>query len=144
MTFDPGWAIKFLKGTHGVVGGLIPYLLGIALLVFVWGVVKFMMSDDDNARNEGKRRIVWGIVGLFVIVSIWGLVQLVGTLMGINKAKVFAPQRYFDTAPGSGPSAGFCKNTTDLCPDGSGSTCASPCCQPWSGLDPDLCLNAGD
>jgi hypothetical protein len=100
-SFDPSWVIAFLQETHRIAGRAIPLLIGVALLVFVWGVVMFMVSNDDRARGEGKRRMVWGVIGLFVIVSVWGLVALLGTLLGIRGATVTGPETDFGYVPTS-------------------------------------------
>lgn len=59
----------------GLFNAIIPVLAAFALLVFFWGVSKLILySDNEQKRREGINTIVWGLVALFVIVSIWGLV----------------------------------------------------------------------
>ena len=68
-----------------VVTSLIPLVIAIGLLVFIWSVIKFIGSSHDaEARSAGLRQMAWGIVGLFAIVSVWGLVGLLGELVGIQ------------------------------------------------------------
>lgn len=68
-----------------VVTNLIPLVIAIGLLVFIWSVIKFIGSSHDaEARSAGLRQMAWGIVGLFAIVSVWGLVGLLGQLVGIQ------------------------------------------------------------
>ncbi len=52
-----------------------------AVVWFVWGVFTFIMSaDDKEARDEGRTKMIAGIIGIAVIVSVWGLVGwVVGT-----------------------------------------------------------------
>lgn len=53
----------------------IPVLVAIALLVFFWGVSKLILyADNETKRQEGINTIIWGLVALFVIVSVWGIV----------------------------------------------------------------------
>ena len=63
---------------------LINLILALALLVFLWGLVKYMYKGDNDAeRTKGKNFMAFGIVGLFVMVSVWGLVGiLTGTFFG--------------------------------------------------------------
>jgi heme/copper-type cytochrome/quinol oxidase subunit 2 len=57
---------------------LIVLTIGFALLVFIWGLAKFIWhSGDKNAVDEGRRLIIWGVLALFVMVSIWGIVAFV-------------------------------------------------------------------
>ena len=41
-------------------------------------------AGDEKGREEGKSRMIWGIIGLFVIVSMWGLVRFVGETLGVD------------------------------------------------------------
>ncbi len=66
----------------GVIGNFVRVAVAAALVFFIWGTVKFISSDSDQKREEGKKKIVWGLVGLFVIVSIWGIVSILITIFG--------------------------------------------------------------
>ncbi|OHA56966.1 MAG: hypothetical protein A2114_00300 [Candidatus Vogelbacteria bacterium GWA1_51_14] len=60
---------------------IIPLIIGVAGLIFMIGVIKYVTAGDDAAGREGARNMmVWGIIALFVMISVWGLVNLlVGT-----------------------------------------------------------------
>ncbi len=61
-----------------------PILLALAVLYFFWGIAKYMNSGDDSEKlREGRTTMVYGILGLFVIVALWGLVLLVKSELGI-------------------------------------------------------------
>ncbi len=63
----------------------IPIVFGIALIFFFWGMAQFILhADDKDAREEGKQRMLWGIVALFVIVSIYGILTFIGNTTGIK------------------------------------------------------------
>ena len=69
-----------------MLSALFPLLLAVAVLFFIWGVVVFIAkAGDEKARTEGKQRMVWGLVALFIIVSVWGIVAL---LYEIGRAHV--------------------------------------------------------
>lgn len=57
----------------------IAVLISIAVLVIVYGVVMTFIlgADDSEKRKAGREKIIYGIIGLAVILSIWGLVGLV-------------------------------------------------------------------
>lgn len=55
---------------------LIPILAAAALLVFLWGVAKFIfkLGGSEKATEEGRNAMVWGLIALFVLASVWGIV----------------------------------------------------------------------
>ncbi len=67
-----------------ILGALIPFLIALGVLYFVWGVVSFVIADDEEAKSAGRNRIIWGIIGLVVIVGMWGLVRIVTNTFGLN------------------------------------------------------------
>lgn len=55
----------------------IPIVAALALLFFFWGLANFIFhADNEEKRKEGKSVMIWGIVALFVMVSVWGIVYL--------------------------------------------------------------------
>ena len=70
---------------------IIPLLFTLATLFFIWGVVQYMLADaDERKRETGKQYRVWGIVALTVMLSVWGLVNLLGNTFGLDTG--FVPQ----------------------------------------------------
>ena len=76
-------AITSLKGLIGVIVDLInravPVIIALALLYFFWGIAIFIFNlntDDEKKRSEGKQVMLWGIIALFVMVSLWGIVKI--------------------------------------------------------------------
>ena len=52
-------------------------LIGVAAITFVWGVIQFMANAaNEKLRDEGKKRVLWSLIGLSVVVGMWGLVSL--------------------------------------------------------------------
>lgn len=50
----------------------------LAIMLFIWGVVKFMRNANDTTEHEaGKTFILWGIISFVVLVSLWAIVELV-------------------------------------------------------------------
>lgn len=53
----------------------IPVVFGLALLGFFWGLAKFIFqSGDEKAVDEGKRIMKWGLISLFLMTSVWGVI----------------------------------------------------------------------
>lgn len=64
---------------------VIPVLIGVAVLVFIYGVVKFIASaGKEDARKEGARVMIGGIIGLFVILSVFALVRVLQDTLGVD------------------------------------------------------------
>ncbi len=64
----------------------VPVLMAIALLTFLWGVYTYFIlgADSDDKRAEGRQFVLWSIIGFVVIVSVWGLVFMVGVTLGVG------------------------------------------------------------
>lgn len=74
-----------------IINQLMPFIVALAVLYFIWGVFQFVMaSGDDEARKVGRTKMMWGIIGIFVMVSVWGLVNLLEGSFRTNK-RVIAP-----------------------------------------------------
>ncbi|MBN2094020.1 MAG: hypothetical protein JW740_01465 [Candidatus Zambryskibacteria bacterium] len=60
---------------------LIPIAFALCLLYFFWGVVKYINKGaiNEEAAKEGKRVMIWGVVGIFIAFSIWGIVKFIQT-----------------------------------------------------------------
>ncbi len=68
-----------------IINILIPIVAALALLYFFWGLATFILhSGEDDARKEAKNKMIWGIVALFVIVAIWGLVGFIADALGLG------------------------------------------------------------
>jgi len=56
---------------------VIPVIAALVLLAFFWGISKFVLSvGGGKEKEEAKEIILWGIIALFVMVSVWGIVRL--------------------------------------------------------------------
>lgn len=63
--------------TCTIMNAIVPLLMGLAIIGFVYGVIKYFLNpDNEEKRKDGKSFMFWGIVTLFVMVSIWGLVGI--------------------------------------------------------------------
>ncbi|KKS04695.1 MAG: hypothetical protein UU82_C0010G0020 [Candidatus Nomurabacteria bacterium GW2011_GWC2_41_8] len=78
---------------------IIPVLLSLGVVYFVWGVVRYVIGDSEEAKKKGRDRMIYGIIGLTVITSLWGLVNIVVETFGIGGAS--APSLEPLTGPAS-------------------------------------------
>jgi len=77
----------FIYATCLINGAVIPLIGSLAVAMFVWGIVQYVISDgDETQKQKGKSLMIWGIIGLTVMVGVWGIVRIVGTTFGIEYA----------------------------------------------------------
>jgi hypothetical protein len=62
----------------------IPVLITLGVVYFVWGVITYVIASDEEAKSAGRNRMIFGIIGLAVIVGVWGLVTILGNTFGTN------------------------------------------------------------
>jgi hypothetical protein len=79
-----------------IVNPLILLLAAGAFVVFLWGVFEFIRdAGDENRREEGRRAIFWGLVGLVIIFGAYGIINIALSTFGLQ-----------NLAPGSFTSGG--------------------------------------
>ncbi|MDB5204594.1 MAG: hypothetical protein JWP09_622 [Candidatus Taylorbacteria bacterium] len=63
----------------------IPYLVVIALGAFIQGLIKYVSHGDDSEKmSEGRKMMIYGILGFFFMVSIWGILGLFTNSFGLQ------------------------------------------------------------
>ena len=74
-----------LNSIRGLVNGALPVVVGLALLGFFWGLMKFIFAaGDEEKKEEGKNIMIYGVIALFVMVAVWGLVGFIASALGIQ------------------------------------------------------------
>jgi len=73
-----------------IFGAFVPVIFGVALVLFLWGITQYLMhSDNEQMRTQGKNFMIWGIICLFVMVSVWGLVSILTSTFGVGNVIPF-------------------------------------------------------
>lgn len=61
----------------GIINLVIPLLIAVAVVIFLVGVVKYITAGaSEESRKEARSVMLYGIIGLFVMVAVWGLVNV--------------------------------------------------------------------
>ena len=70
---------NFLNKVSGVILNPLIYLVfAVAFLVFFYGLFEFIQSaEKDEARETGKRKIVYGLIGMLVMFSVYGIIRVI-------------------------------------------------------------------
>ncbi|TAL49576.1 hypothetical protein EPN83_00315 [Patescibacteria group bacterium] len=75
-----------------ILNPLILLLFTIALLFFFWGIFQFVSrTGDETKRAEGKKHILWGLVGMFIMFSVFGLIRIILNTLGVTPTYPFNP-----------------------------------------------------
>lgn len=91
VTITLGSQATGIKGlinmTQGILTRLVPILIGLAVLALFWFIIKFIWMAKDNPEEQIKARVGMGysIFALFVMVSIWGIIGLIGSTLGVGQ-----------------------------------------------------------
>ena len=69
-----------------VLEGLVILLVSIAVLAFLFNIIRYFIieSDSEAGREKARRYIVWSILGLVIILSIWGIYGILTTILGVG------------------------------------------------------------
>jgi len=64
----------------------LPVLTGLALLVFLWGIAKFIfhIGGSEDAIKDGKNLMVWGLIALFILLSFLAIIAFVHNDIGFG------------------------------------------------------------
>lgn len=99
---------SLINAVHNFMSALVPLLIGAAVVAFLYGIVVYIFrigSGDEKGREDGVRIMFWGIVTLFVMVSVWGLVAILQQMFfgtsgrpGIPPELPFLPEDRFPDA----------------------------------------------
>ena len=71
----------------------VPILFAVSFLHFVFGVYKYFIAGaaEEEQRTKGKQFVLWSIIGFAVIVSVWGLVGILTTTIGVTNTPIVPP-----------------------------------------------------
>ncbi len=104
--------IDLSNGLAGIVGSiikiinlLIPVLIGVAILFFMYGAIQYIYSEGASKRRNA---MLWSLVALFVMVSVWGILRVACTSL-TNSATCDATS--YGGSPTAGPNIGGTPST---------------------------------
>ncbi|MBI5470085.1 hypothetical protein HY968_02070 [Candidatus Kaiserbacteria bacterium] len=67
----------------GFLNGLIGILITLAIIVFFWGLVQYLVNVGEQ-KSEGLKIMFYGLIAIFVMVSIWGILRIMQATFGIS------------------------------------------------------------
>lgn len=64
--------------------GLVPIVIGATVIVFLFGIVKYILKSDSEAgRESGRKFIIYGLIGIVVVMSVWTIVAVFLRVIGV-------------------------------------------------------------
>lgn len=64
---------------------IIQVLFVFTFLIIVWGIFKMIThGEDSKERSNGQQHILWGAVGMFIMISAYGIIRLIGNTVGVG------------------------------------------------------------
>ena len=78
---------------------LVPVIFAIAFIVFLWGAFKTFIigANSEDVKEDGKNLMLWGLIGFFVMVSVWGLVNILTGSVTFGNTSASLPVTGFTT-----------------------------------------------
>ena len=79
---------------------LVPVLFAIAFIVFLWGAFSAFIlgAQDEKVKENGRNLMIWGLIGFFIMVAVWGLVHLLLGTFNLNNAAPTYPTAPYTTS----------------------------------------------
>lgn len=72
------------KILDNIVNPIILLLMALSVIYFLWGVFTFIQNADNaDKRQEGYQQMIWGVIGIFIMVSAVGIKNLIAATLGL-------------------------------------------------------------
>ena len=78
---------KFMNDT------IIPAIFALGFLVFIWGMYKTFIlgGSDEEKQGEGRQLMMYAVIGFVVMISLWGIVNLIANSLELNDKQITPP-----------------------------------------------------
>jgi hypothetical protein len=68
-----------------VIDPVVKFIFAAAIFYFIWGVFSYIRkSDDPSERVSGGKHILYGTLGIFIMISVWGIIAVLRTTLGVR------------------------------------------------------------
>ena len=66
-----------LNNVKTIINRTVAVLIVLATIVFMWGIIKYIISKGPDEQAKAKQLMLWGIIGLAVIIAAWGFASII-------------------------------------------------------------------
>lgn len=84
--------LNTLSFFNTLLNGVIALLITLAIVAFFWGLVKYLFSSAEEQKKRGLSVMLYGVIAIFVMVSIWGIVRLLQSTFSVTSTTPVVPQ----------------------------------------------------
>lgn len=82
-----------LQTSENILRRIIGILFSLATVIFLWGVIEYMRAGGDEKKiKDARQKITYGIIGLFLMVAVWGIVGVIVKTFGLQNGGVNSPR----------------------------------------------------
>jgi hypothetical protein len=72
-----------------IINPLIILLFALAAVYFLFGVAKFLLAQgNEEVRKTSKSHMVWGIVGMFIMIAVFGIMNIILTTLDEDRINI--------------------------------------------------------
>ena len=72
-----------------IINPLIVFLFALAMAYFIFGIVKYLLSPgNEEVRKQSRSQMIWGVIGMFIMISVFGIMRMILTSLGENNITV--------------------------------------------------------
>ena len=87
-------AKDFMQGlTNFINDAVVPAIFALGFLVFIWGMYKTFIlgGSDEEKQGEGRQLMMYAVIGFVVMISLWGIVNLIANSLELNDKQITPP-----------------------------------------------------
>lgn len=67
-------------------------LIAVAILALAYGIFKFIVNASNEAeRTKGRTYILWAVIGIFIMISVWGLINIISATVDLDDSNASIP-----------------------------------------------------
>jgi uncharacterized membrane protein len=81
-------AASIITRVNQILNLIIPVLITLAVVYFIWGVIQYTVSSDEEKKKKARGAIIQGLIGLFVIIAFWGIIRLITNTFGVGPEQI--------------------------------------------------------
>jgi hypothetical protein len=73
------------KIMSAIVVPIVLFVFGLTIILFIWGVAGMIIyRENPEKREESQRHILWGVIGIFIMVGAYGIIRLIAGTIGVS------------------------------------------------------------